>query len=43
MLFCQFRQSLVSVQGLLELNEGKEEKPLVSIFSELFTLAHCGS
>jgi aspartyl/asparaginyl-tRNA synthetase len=29
MLFCQLRQSLVSIQGLLELNEGKEGKPLV--------------
>lgn len=30
MLFCEFRQSLVSIQGLLELNENKEGKPLVS-------------
>jgi hypothetical protein len=29
MLFCELRQGLVSIQGLLELNENKEGKPLV--------------
>jgi hypothetical protein len=29
MFFCELRQGLVSIQGLLELNENKEGKPLV--------------
>jgi len=29
MLFCELRQGLVSIQGLLELNETKEDRPLV--------------
>jgi hypothetical protein len=31
MLFCELRQGFVSIQGLLELNEAKEGRPLVSI------------
>ncbi|KAG8778998.1 aspartate--tRNA ligase dps1 [Serendipita sp. 397] len=30
LLFCEFRQSIVSIQGLLELNENDSGKPLVS-------------
>jgi hypothetical protein len=29
MLFCELRQGFVSIQGLLELNEAKEGRPLV--------------
>lgn len=32
MLFCELRQGLVSIQGLLELNEAKEGRPLVHPF-----------
>lgn len=31
MLFCELRQGFVSIQGLLELNEAKEGRPLVRV------------
>jgi len=34
MIFCELRQGLVSIQGLLELNENKQGKPLVRRFND---------
>lgn len=39
MLFVELRQSLVSIQGLLALNQENQEKPLVGILYLAFVLS----